>query len=144
MKYAENNTSQNYLAEAIFSNSFLRKRSTKETCYSFQKHPTQQCKNSHIGADQCFMYPISNNPQKQLQGQHKNSDSIYNMHSQSPIIFSAGTSSDRYVFSNIQWISQPLICPISSEIHKSFSYPNPLKRHHFLLQAFTIPDQLNT
>ena len=41
IKYVENNTSQNHLAEAIFSNSFLRERLTKKTCYSFQKHPTQ-------------------------------------------------------------------------------------------------------
>lgn len=66
------------------------------------------------------------------------------MYAQTPIIFSAGTSSDRHVFSNFQWISQPSICPISSEFHKSFSQPKTLKRHHFLLQALSIPGQPST
>lgn len=71
MKYATNKTSQNYLADAFFFNDFLSVRNTKKTHQSFQKHSTQQYKNKHTVSESYFLYPISSNPQKQLQGSIK-------------------------------------------------------------------------
>lgn len=61
-----------------------------------------------------------------------------------PIIFTAGISSNKYAFSNIQWITLSLICSISSKFHKSFSHLKTFKRHHFLLQELSTPDQPST